>query len=240
MTVFSPNIKIALMGLSRLNESYKKGCIVNTRKSAGHLSQVIWESKDLQVQTEVRYGEEPVLTTIMVEDGIVVYRAKKLWSPLPNPIEDQNKISDYHNRLTSAISKLRDKAWIKSEELPDLAEKLVNLALKYSGGSMAVEAVDVIPGARWTAIINRKGEVLEAAPDATYAQHWGPLIPHFDKIFKEISNLFSAGELGDISIKLPKSYGIMAPDSNNNFLLTEVSIDNLGEARPMINKLVKG
>ena len=32
----------------------------------------------------------------------------------------------------------------------------------------------------------------------------------------------------------------MAPDQEKNFLLTEVSIDNLGEARPMLNKLVKG
>lgn len=213
---------------------------MNTRKSAGHLSQVIWESKDLQVQTEVRYEKEPLLTTIIVQDGVVVFRAKRPWGTLPNPIEDQNKISDYHNRLTSAIGRLRDRAWFDAEELPNLAEKLVNLALKYSGGSLAVEAVDVIPGARWTALINEKGEVLEAAPDATYAQHWGPLIPHFSKVFKEISNLFSAGKLGDVSIKLPKSYGIMAPDENNDFLLTEVSIDNLGEARPMMNKLVKG
>ena len=213
---------------------------MNTRKSAGHLSQVIWESRDLQVQTEVRYEEEPVLTTIMVQDGVVVFRAKRIWTPLPNPIEDQNKISDYHNRLTSAIARLRDQAWIKSDELPKLAEKLVNFALKYSGGSKAVEAVDVIPGARWTALISPEGDVVEAAPDGTYAKHWGPLIPHFNNIFKEISNLFSAGELQDVSIKLPKSYGIMAPDLNQNFLLTEVSINHLGEARPMLNKLVKG
>ena len=209
---------------------------MTAKKSAGDLSAVNWGGEDLQLQTELRYLPSPHITTIMVVQGEVITRVKKPWVPADNQIEEQNRISEFHNRLTSAISRLCDKKWIKLKELPKLSNRLVSIALKFTSGTLTFEALTLLPGARWAALIDDTGDVLEAAPSDDFVSNWGEGSVHLRGLLKHISELFKAGPLEDVSLRLEDSF-VLGALKGNEMLIAAIESDTLLEARQMLKRI---
>lgn len=206
------------------------------KNSAGDLSQVLWDGTDLQIQTEVRYEAPARLTTILVADGTVISRTEKPWRPVANLIEDQRRVTEYHQRLTHALQRLHDKQWVKVSDLAGLAGRLVTVALRFGGGSVTTEALGIMQGAAWVALIGRDGAVEESTPADAPAIPWGEAVRALLPVLEDISSLFGTGPLEDASLKTGENFILMAP-RGEAMLAAEISGERLPEARQMIKRL---
>lgn len=209
------------------------------KNSAGDLSQVLWDGTDLQIQTEVRYETPARLTTILVADGTVISRTEKPWKPVTNLVEDQRRVTEYHHRLTQALQRLHDKRWVKVSDLAGLAGRLVSVAIRFGGSSITTEALGLMQGASWVALIDRAGRIEESTPAEAPAAPWGDAVRALMPVLEDISQLFGTGPLEDASLKTGENFILIAP-REASVLVAEISGERLPEARQMIKRLSEG
>jgi hypothetical protein len=213
-----------------------EGKTVSSHKSSGHLSQVLWQDQDIQLQTEVRYEPSPVLTTIMVVGGAVLSRVEKTWLPVTSMIDDQQRVSEYHQRLTKALERLRDRGWIDLEDLPNVAPRIVSVALKFTAGTLASEALALLPGAHWAAVVDMQGNLEEAAPESSIVENWAKTVPSVKEFTDALSELFEAGIIEDISLKRTDGFVLLA-QRENSMIISGVETKKMPEARQMIKRI---
>ena len=206
-------------------------------KSAGHLSAVSWTGIDLQLQTEVRYGEDTNVTTIMVADGRIVARVTKPWLG-NNAEEGENKrIRDYHNRLTLAIQRLCDKQWISLDDLPRLAERMVGVALKLVHDSRSGETFSIIPGAHWVALTDLTGGIKEAAPSVKVVSNWSDELPAVVSMLNATAKVFEVGEMHDAALRTSEGY-VLTAFGVAEIAAAAVEPGNVAEAMRKLRNLV--
>ena len=208
------------------------------QKSAGHLSRVVWTGRDLQLQTEVRYQDESVLTTIVVESGVVRARAERPWNVSQDQVEEKNRIREYHNRLTRAIERLKNKQWISYDELPSLFDKMVNISLRLSSEdeNEATDAFALIKGAYWAAVFDSEGKLSKTSNDSmdnNLAQNSIRML----KAVEKITTVLNAGMIKDMHLKTENGFLVAIPTDAKTYLAS-VSKENLKEARTMLRKVV--
>lgn len=217
---------------------FLKDSSLDTHKTAGHLSRVLWEKDDLQIQTELRYRPTPHVTTIMVVNGAVIVRSENPWPISSSQTQDQIRVSDYHKRLTLALERLRKRQWINLEELKPLADKLVKIALRLSG-SLASEAMSLIPGTGWAAVLGDEGEIIEAKPDNKLVEPWCETSTALLESIVMVSKLLEGGPVDDVSLRTGKGYVLLFP-RGKSLVMTSVKSENLPEARQIMKRLVAG
>lgn len=206
---------------------------------AGHLSRVMWDGTDVQLQTEIRYKPEPRAQVIFVADGVIISRVEKPWNREPNATKEHNNIREFHKRLTRAMHRLADKAYIELDQLKKVTVRLVNAALHMeSPRNRADDALSLIPGASWTAIIAKKDGALEQTPDGSAMEGWIKPMQDTIKVATQLTALFEADELSDISLKTSHGF-ILAADGENEILLTHTSKETMPVARQMMLRLQK-
>lgn len=207
------------------------------KKSAGHLSAVAWSDTDLQLQTEVRYGEDANLTTIMVADGRIVARVTKPWLGNITDEGENKRIRDYHNRLTLALTRLCDKQWITLEDLPRLAERMVGVALKLVTASRSGETFSIMPGAHWVALTDLTGGIKEAAPSVKIVSKWSDELPALVSMLNATAKVFRVGEMHDATLRTAEGF-VLAAFGVAEIAAAAVEPGNIVEAMRKLRNLV--
>jgi hypothetical protein len=211
---------------------------VSEKKTAGSLSRILWDDADLQIQTELRLEPKPVVTTILVRDGEVLARVEKPWEATGDLSHEQQQVHNYHDRLTRAIEKLHEKRTIKLDDLGQLAERLVKVALRHQG-SQASEVYSLLPGAIWAAVASESGEMLDVAPSSDQGSGWCEKAPMLLASISELSKLLGSGQTANLNLKAKDSYILMVPKDNSQVLIAEVEAEQFPEAKQIIKRLVK-
>jgi len=207
--------------------------------SAGYLSRVLWDGTDLQLQTEVRYKPEARLLVIFVADGVVISRVEKSWQRAMTSVEESSQIRDFHKRLTAAMERLRDKAYIELGELKKVTVRMVNAAMLIKGPrNRAEDALSLIPGSQWAAIINRETRQLEQAPAENQSEKWVDSLLETISLSTKIQALVEASPITDICLKTSNGF-VLAGESENEILLTLTRPDIMPVARQMVLRLKK-
>lgn len=206
---------------------------------AGHLSRVLWDGTDLQLQTEVRYKPEPRLVIIFVADGVVISRVEKAWHRAGNSAQEHNRIRDFHKRLTNALERLRNKAYIELDELKKVAVRLVNAAMQIKGPrNRAEDALSLIPGSQWAAIINKQTEEMEEAPASSETARWKASMLKTVHLAGQINALLDADGVSDICLKTESGF-VLIGESDGELLISKTSPEIMPVARQMVLRLQK-
>lgn len=174
----------------------------------------------------------------MVVNGAVIVRSKNPWPISASQMQDQIRVSDYHKRLTMALERLRKKQWINLEQLKPLADKLVKVALRLSG-SLASEAMSLIPGVGWAAVLGEQGEIIEAKPESNVVAPWCDTSTSLLEAIVLVSKLLEGGDIDDISMRTASGYVLLFP-KDKSLVMTSVKSENLPEARQIMKRLVAG
>jgi hypothetical protein len=207
---------------------------------AGHLSRVVWDGTDVQLQTEIRYKPEPKALVIFVADGVVVSRVEKAWQRSENATREHNRIREFHERLTAAMKRLRDKAYIEQSELKKVAVRLVSAAMQVEQGprNRAEDALSLIPGSLWVALASKEDGAIEEAPAGKDHAKWIPHLLNTVKITGQLSALFETDELSDICLKTDDGFVIIG-EHEKEILVALTETETMPVARQMVSRLQK-
>jgi hypothetical protein len=204
---------------------------------AGQLSRVMWDGTDLQLQTEIRYKPESRLLVIFVADGVVVSRVEKPWPKDSNVTREHTRIREFHERLTIALQRLQEKAYIELDELKKVAVRLVSAAMRVEGPkNRADDALSLIPGSTWVGILDKNSLSLEEAPSDLHKSDWINPILSVVAISNRISTLFAAGEVTDICMKTADGF-VIAGENENEVLIALSKTETMPVARQMVTRL---
>lgn len=206
---------------------------------AGQLSRVVWDGTDVQLQTEIRYKPEPRLLVIFVADGTVVSRVEKPWKRSDNVAREHSNVREFHERLTIAMKRLRDKAYIELDELKKVSVRLVSAAMRVEGPrNRAEDAISLIPGSNWVVIAQREKPDFEAAQTADKDKKWITPLRETIKTAVQLASLLDAGQLSDITLKTDEGFIILG-GSENELLISMTEFEKMPVARQMVLRLQK-
>jgi predicted regulator of Ras-like GTPase activity (Roadblock/LC7/MglB family) len=209
---------------------------VSEPSSSGSISRLQWSGAELLLQTEIRRSPEPVATTLMLSKGEVLCRGEGEWVDLAlDQVAEQRRLRGYHGRLLRALRKLRDEKDVGLDQLREIFQRLVRVALGIMA-SPASEILAVLPGARWAALVGAGGEAIDSAPPGNPAESWSQSALRFLGLADRMSGLFGGGQVSDVSLRAAKGY-VLITRRWGSALVVEVEQDRLGPARFELRRL---
>jgi hypothetical protein len=232
---------VRLVPFWQKNSQYtdRKEFFVMKEEFAGQLSRVVWDDTDVQLQTEIRYKPEPRLLVIFVADGTVVSRVEKPWKSSNKAAKEHSRIREFHERLTTAMKRLRDKAYIELDELKKVSVRLVNAAMNAEGPkNRAEDAISLIPGSKWVVIANKESGSFEATAISEKEKLWIAPLRESVKVAAQMAALLDAGGISDSTLKTEDGFIILG-DGEEEILITLTAPDKMPVARQMVIRLQK-
>ena len=99
------------------------------------------------------------------------------------------------------MERLRDEKGADLKDLRRLFDRLVTVALRISG-TPAANALSVLPGGRWAALVAADGSTADAAPESSSGAEWCTFAPKLMKAADAIRALFGARPVTDIVLRI--------------------------------------
>ena len=206
--------------------------------SAALFSRLHWDEADLQVQTELRRGEDQSISTIVLADGAVVARSEREWIEWSGQLWEQRRLKTYQDSLVRAMERLRDEKGVDLEGLRRLFDRLVTVALRVSG-TPAANALSVLPGGRWAALVAADGRATDASPESSSGAEWCAYAPKVMEAAGALRGLFGARPVADVVLRTEEGYLILLPH-RDGFLAAEVDGRKVSESHAALKSLLAG
>ena len=206
--------------------------------SAVLFSRLRWGEADLQVQTELLRGEAQSVSTIVLADGAVVARSEREWIKWSGQLWEQRRLKAYQDALVRAMERLRDERGVDLDDLRRLFDRLVTVAMRVSG-TPAADALSVLPGGRWAALVAADGRTVDAAPETSSGAEWCAYAPKLMKAADALRGLFGARPVADVVLRTEEGYLILLPH-RDGFLAAEVDGRKVSESHAALKSLLAG
>lgn len=212
---------------------------VPKRSTSGLFSSLRWGKVDLLLQTEIIRKPETRFATLLMAGGEVVSRIEGRWPDLgESQFHEQRRINGYHERLLKAMKRLRDEKEASLEDLKKLFERLVKVAISLSA-SLTSEALAMVSGAHWVALVDKSGRGKEAAPQEGAGVDWYVAAGGLLDVARSLSGVFKAGRVECLSLRTGVGALLVLPHGNST-MLVEVDTGKEEMARGLVTRLVSG